>query len=57
MIHNVRLPNGHKRPQLPGEIACPWNMHYHSGDEIEVELEMIICKHKTEEFMKEIFGG
>jgi len=56
MKHNARLPNGEKRPQLPEEIMCPWGHHYHSGDSIEIELEMIICQHETDEAFKDIFG-
>jgi hypothetical protein len=47
MIIKARMDNGRKRPVLPGEVICPFNMHYHAGDEIEIMLEMIICEDKA----------
>lgn len=48
------IVDGKIRPCFPGEVICPWGRHYHSGDEIEIELEMILCRHKAEVgFVKE----
>jgi len=54
MIINKVLPDGRIRPCLKDEIKCPFAMHYHGGDSIEIELEMIICRDKAEKAMKKM---
>ena len=55
MIISPRLSDGRKRPCLSGEVVCPFGLHYHGGDEIEIELEMIICEHQANEMLKKIW--
>lgn len=46
--------HGRMRPEREGEVRCIFADHVHVGDEIERELEMIICAHHVEQVFRNL---
>lgn len=56
VIIPVRDANGQWRTKEDAWVSCPWSYHYHSGSEVEIEAEMILCRYDAEMAISGLIG-